>query len=391
MAWLRLQSVTKVYADGTVALRGLSLAAAQGEFLVLVGPSGCGKTTTLRLIAGLEEPTEGEIWLGGRCINGLPPRKRDVAMVFQNYALYPHMTVYDNLAFGLRMRRRELGLTKAEIDQRVRDVAEMLGIGRLLDKKPAALSGGERQRVALGRAIVRRPAVFLFDEPLSNLDAQLRAEVRRDLKRLHAEIQTTMVYVTHDQIEAMTLGDRVAVLRDGQLQQVGTPQQLYDRPENLFVACFLGSPRINTVEGELVVESGRVQFRCGAFRMDVPPGLVPADVPQGGWRLVWAIRPEHISLARETGNNYNVAEGTDLAARVTVVEPWGREQVLYCDCGGVELTVLCPAALAVRPGQQVLLRPLLTESLWFDPTTGRRMELGCQARSEKVPGNGMTG
>ena len=352
-----------------------------------MGPSGCGKTTTLRLIAGLEQPTAGEIWLGGRCINDLPPRQRNVAMVFQNYALYPHMTVYDNLAFGLRMRRRELGLGRAEIDRRVREVADMLGIGGLLQKKPAALSGGEKQRVALGRAIVRRPAVFLFDEPLSNLDAQLRADVRRDLKRLHAEMGATMVYVTHDQVEAMTLGDRVAVLRDGELQQVGSPQELYSSPANLFVARFIGSPRINAVRGQVVEEAGITWFQAGNLRLALPgPPAAGADR-----EIIWAVRPEHISLAAEIGNNYNVAEGNELLAQVMVVEPWGRELAVYCDCHGIELAVVCPAHVALEPGQQVRLRPQWAQSLWFDPATEQRVELGLAVQSGMVPGNDMTG
>jgi len=377
---LRLRGLTKVYAGGTVALRSLDLEVRAGELLVLVGPSGCGKTTTLRLIAGLEEPTEGEVWIGEREVTAVVPRDRDVAMVFQNYALYPHMSVYDNLAFGLRMRRRQLGLSKEEIDRRVREVAARLGLEPLLGRRPRQLSGGERQRVALGRAMVRRPAVFLLDEPLSNLDAQLRLEVRRDLKKLHQDLGATMLYVTHDQVEAMTLGDRVAVLRDGALQQVAEPQRLYNEPANLFVACFVGAPPMNTVVGRVEGGDGGPWFTAGRLRFRVSEAVAERLV---GWgSVVWAIRPEHISLAATAANNYNEDAGLSLPARVTVVEPWGREQVVYCLCGGAELAVVCPVDVCVAPGAEVVLRPQWARQLWFAPGTGERIAAGLDERSE---------
>jgi multiple sugar transport system ATP-binding protein len=241
MAQIVLEDVWKVYADGTEAVRSLDLHIEDGEFMVLVGPSGCGKTTALRMVAGLEAITKGEIRIGDRVVNDVPPKERDIAMVFQNYALYPHMSVYDNMAFGLKLQK----VPKPEIDKRVRDAAHILGLDELLDRKPRALSGGQRQRVAMGRAIVRKPQAFLMDEPLSNLDAKLRVQMRAEIARLQHELDVTTIYVTHDQIEAMTMGDRVAVIRKGMLQQVDNPQRLYERPRNIFVAGFIGSPAMN--------------------------------------------------------------------------------------------------------------------------------------------------
>ena len=277
---IKLTNVTKEYAGGVRAVDGVDLPIASGEFLVLVGPSGCGKSTLLRMIAGLEEVTRGEIVIGERAVTHLSPRDRDVAMVFQNYALYPHYTVEKNLGYGLRVRHRP----KEEIARRVREVAAMLGLEELLQRRPGALSGGQRQRVAMGRAIIRQPAAFLMDEPLSNLDAKLRVDMRAQLARLHAELAVTTVYVTHDQVEAMTLGERVAVMRDGKLQQVDTPQSLYRRPANLFVAAFIGSPAMNLVEGE--VADGTVEFAG----IRVP--LQGNDVPRG--RVVLGIRPQDL-------------------------------------------------------------------------------------------------
>jgi ABC-type sugar transport system ATPase subunit len=339
MASVTLTGVTKVYAEGVSALAGLDLEIRDHEFLVLLGPSGCGKSTTLRLIAGLEEVTAGEIRIGDRVVNRVSPKDRDIAMVFQNYALYPHMTVYQNLAFGLRLRyggswvsrlwRRwwnpeqavELGRRRREIPERVRQTAAGLGIESLLGRLPRQLSGGERQRVALGRAMVRQPAVFLFDEPLSNLDAKLRVETRRELKQLHGRLQATMIYVTHDQVEALTLGQRIAVLDRGTLQQVGSPLDVYDRPRNRFVASFIGSPPMNLVSGELRDEAGQGWFTAGGLRCrllawrsemdevesvqaersgDVARGLAsaactwPAEVTSR--RAVLGFRPEHVRL-----------------------------------------------------------------------------------------------
>jgi multiple sugar transport system ATP-binding protein len=283
VAQISLEQVTKEFTSGVRVVDEVDLEIASGEFLVLVGPSGCGKSTLLRMIAGLEEVTGGQITIGDRVVTNLSPRERDIAMVFQNYALYPHLTVEKNLAYGLRMRHTP----KDQIAQRVREVAEMLGLEPFLQRKPAALSGGQRQRVAMGRAIVRKPAAFLMDEPLSNLDAKLRVDMRAQLARLHAELKVTTVYVTHDQVEAMTLGERVAVMRDGRIQQVDTPQKLYRRPANLYVAAFIGSPAMNLVEAE--VTDGRVQFAG----LSIP--LAANHVAPG--RVVLGIRPQDFSLA----------------------------------------------------------------------------------------------
>ncbi|HXF73072.1 MAG TPA: sn-glycerol-3-phosphate ABC transporter ATP-binding protein UgpC [Actinomycetota bacterium] len=296
MAEIVLEDVSKVYPDGTRAVSDLDLGIADGEFMVLVGPSGCGKTTALRMIAGLEDVSEGTIRIGDRVVNDVPAKDRDVAMVFQNYALYPHMTVYENMAFGLRLRRMD----RAEIDRRVREAARILGLADLLDKKPRALSGGQRQRVAMGRAIVRDPQVFLFDEPLSNLDAKLRVQMRAEIARLQNELGVTTVYVTHDQVEAMTMGDRVAVIKKGELQQVAPPQELYDRPVNLFVAGFIGSPAMNMVEAELARVDGGLAVRFGDVTLGIDERALaerPALRAYEGRKVVVGIRPEDMEDA----------------------------------------------------------------------------------------------
>jgi len=270
MAEIVLDDVSKVYADGTLAVSDLSLDIEDGEFVVLVGPSGCGKTTALRMIAGLESISGGTLSIDDRVVNGVPPKERDIAMVFQNYALYPHMTVYDNMAFGLKLRK----LPKTEIDRRVREAGDILGLDDLLQRKPKALSGGQRQRVAMGRAIVREPKAFLMDEPLSNLDAKLRVQMRTEIARIQHELNVTTIYVTHDQVEAMTMGDRVAVIRKGKLQQVDTPQRLYDHPVNLFVAGFIGSPAMNMVEATLSTSNGAAIVEFGGQKLSVPPEVV---------------------------------------------------------------------------------------------------------------------
>ncbi len=296
MAEIALEDVSKVYPDGTRAVSDLDLGIADGEFMVLVGPSGCGKTTALRMIAGLEDVTEGTIRIGDRVVNDVPPKDRDVAMVFQNYALYPHMSVYENMAFGLRLRRMD----RAEIDRRVREAARILGLSELLDKKPRALSGGQRQRVAMGRAIVREPRAFLMDEPLSNLDAKLRVQMRAEIARLQNDLGVTTVYVTHDQVEAMTMGDRVAVIKKGELQQVAPPQELYDRPVNLFVAGFIGSPAMNMVEAELARADGGLVARFGETSLRIDERALqerPALRAYEGRKVVVGIRPEDIEDA----------------------------------------------------------------------------------------------
>ena len=296
MAGIVMEDVSKVYADGTTAVSDLSLDIKDEEFIVLVGPSGCGKTTALRMVAGLESVTRGTIAIGDRVVNAVPPKERDIAMVFQNYALYPHMSVYDNMAFGLKLRK----LPKEEIDRRVLQAAEILGLEEYLQRKPKALSGGQRQRVAMGRAIVREPQAFLMDEPLSNLDAKLRVQMRAEVSRLQSELGVTTIYVTHDQTEAMTMGDRVAVIRKGELQQVDAPQFLYDHPANLFVAGFIGSPAMNMVEADLVREDGGLYAVFGSTRLRVADEVVSERSgvrAYEGHRVIVGIRPENMEDA----------------------------------------------------------------------------------------------
>jgi multiple sugar transport system ATP-binding protein len=296
MTGIVMEEVSKVYADGTTAVSDLSLDIKDEEFIVLVGPSGCGKTTALRMVAGLESITHGTIAIGDRVVNTVPPKERDIAMVFQNYALYPHMSVFDNMAFGLKLRK----LPKEEIDRRVRQAADILGLDEFLQRKPKALSGGQRQRVAMGRAIVREPQAFLMDEPLSNLDAKLRVQMRAEVSRLQSELGVTTIYVTHDQVEAMTMGDRVAVIKKGELQQVDAPQFLYDHPANLFVAGFIGSPAMNMVEADLVREDGGLYTVFGSTRLRVADEVVserPGIRAYEGRRVIAGIRPENMEDA----------------------------------------------------------------------------------------------
>ena len=331
MAGVILRRLSKTYAGNIPAVREVTLEIADEEFVVLVGPSGCGKSTTLRLIAGLEEATGGEIQIGDRLVNNVPPKDRDIAMVFQNYALYPHMTVYKNMAFGLMLRK----YPKREIEARVGDAAKILGLEDLLQRKPRALSGGQRQRVALGRAIVRQPAVFLFDEPLSNLDAKLRVQMRAELKKLHTRLRTTMIYVTHDQVEAMTMGDRIVVMLDGRIQQVATPTEIYNRPANRFVAGFIGSPPMNFVEGTIVAENGAMWFQDAGqvLRLRVDATHTPALSKHAGKAVTLGIRPETL--------NENIGQlarpGESITATVEVVEPMGAENYLYLRAGETPL------------------------------------------------------
>ena len=315
MAEIALENLAKVYPDGTPALSDLTLDVQDGELVVFVGPSGCGKTTALRMVAGLEDITSGVVRIGRRVVNKLPPKDRDVAMVFQNYALYPHMSAYDNMAFGLKMR----SLPRAEIRRRVADAARVLGLEQVLKKKPRTLSGGQRQRVAMGRAIVREPQAFLMDEPLSNLDAKLRVEMRAEIARIQRDLQATTIYVTHDQVEAMTLGDRVVVLRDGYLQQVGTPKELYERPVNLFVAEFIGSPAMNLVGADIVKDNGtlRAVFGTNSLNLDARPELTP----YAGRRVILGIRPEDLDDASVTGRG----DSGTIAAVVDIREDLGSE------------------------------------------------------------------
>jgi len=326
MATVAFESVGKVYDDGTRALRDFDLAIADGEFMVLVGPSGCGKTTALRMVAGLEGISEGTIRIGDVVVNGLEPRKRDIAMVFQNYALYPHMTVYKNIAFGLRMRK----VPQEEIRRRVLEAARVLGIGELLERKPRVLSGGQRQRVAMGRAIVRDPQAFLMDEPLSNLDAKLRVQMRAEIARIQREVGATTIYVTHDQVEAMTMGDRVAVLRKGVLQQVATPQELYERPANLFVASFIGSPAMNLLQARIErAADGGLSCRVGRQRIALPAELTgarPALAARAGSTVGVGIRPEAL---RDAAQAPGAPADSRLRGRVVTTELLGFELLAH--------------------------------------------------------------
>jgi multiple sugar transport system ATP-binding protein len=314
VAEITLEDVGKVYADGTRAVTGFDLGVRDGEFMVLVGPSGCGKTTALRMVAGLEDISEGTVRIGERVVNDLPARDRDIAMVFQNYALYPHMSVYDNMAFGLKLRK----VPKEEIDRRVQDAAHILGLEDFLKRRPRALSGGQRQRVAMGRAIVREPQAFLMDEPLSNLDAKLRVQMRSEIAKIQRDLGTTTIYVTHDQVEAMTMGDRVAVMRKGVLQQVDAPQELYDHPLNLFVAGFIGSPAMNLVEGSLSSSDGATFVEFGGFRLRVDDQAVrarPALAKFDGKKVVLGLRPESmedVSLVSDAPQDRRISATVDL-------------------------------------------------------------------------------
>jgi multiple sugar transport system ATP-binding protein len=318
--------VTKVFDGGTVALDDFSLEVADGEFMVLVGPSGCGKTTALRMVAGLEDITAGEILIGDRTVNDVDPRGRDVAMVFQNYALYPHMTVLDNIAFGLRARR----VPRSEAKRRVEEISRTLGLDRLLDRKPRQLSGGQRQRVAMGRAIVRDPSVFLMDEPLSNLDARLRVQMRAEVARIQHELSATTIYVTHDQVEAMTMGDRVAVMRGGVLQQTGDPQSVFDRPANLFVASFIGSPPMNLVQARLEERDGGLAAHVGEQRLPIPGELLterPALRSYPGRTIGLGIRPEHL---RDSGSS-EAGHSATLRGSLRAIEALGSELLLHLE------------------------------------------------------------
>jgi multiple sugar transport system ATP-binding protein len=363
MAQVVLKDLGKKY-DEVVAVRDVNLSIKDKEFVVLVGPSGCGKSTTLRMIAGLEEISSGEIYIGERLVNDLPPKDRDIAMVFQNYALYPHMTVYDNMAFGLKMRK----FPKPQIEQRVREAAQMLGIQDLLSRKPRQLSGGQRQRVAVGRAIVRHPQVFLFDEPLSNLDAKLRVQMRVELKRLHERLETTAIYVTHDQVEAMTLGDRVVVMKDGLVQQVGDPLGVYSKPRNRFVAGFIGSPAMNfvdctvTANGELAVESQ-------GLRVSVPPAQKAGLERHKGKNVIMGVRPEDIREA--TGSD---PASYRLDAVVEVVEPLGNEILLDVRVGKHPLVARVPPTSRVKIHEQIPLALNPERLHFFDTQTEQAIE-----------------
>jgi len=354
MAAVGIRGARKSFGQ-TEVLHGVDIDIADGEFCVLVGPSGCGKSTLLRMIAGLENISEGEILIGDRVVNHVHPKERDIAMVFQNYALYPHMTVADNMGFSLALR----GTSKALIKERVGIAADILGLAPYLDRYPRQLSGGQRQRVAMGRAIVRDPQVFLFDEPLSNLDAKLRVQMRTEIKELHQRLKTTTVYVTHDQIEAMTMADKIVVMHDGRVEQVGAPLELYDRPANRFVAGFIGSPAMNFLEGAFDgAEGKRVVKMASGARLPV----AAAGAATQGQPVVYGIRPEHLELADD---------GFD--AEVIVIEPTGSETQLFARVDGQEIVAVFRERHDFAPGQKIRLRPRPDMAHLFDPTSGQRI------------------
>ncbi|MCC6468018.1 MAG: sn-glycerol-3-phosphate ABC transporter ATP-binding protein UgpC [Alphaproteobacteria bacterium] len=356
MASVDVRKVFKRFGSVEV-VHGIDVTIEEGSFVVLLGPSGCGKSTLLRMIAGLEEITSGEIAIGGKVVNNVPPKDRDIAMVFQNYALYPHMKVYDNMAFGLKLR----GAEKATIDQKVRQAATILNLTEYLDRFPRQLSGGQRQRVAMGRAIVRDPQVFLFDEPLSNLDAKLRVQMRTEIRELHQRLKSTSVYVTHDQIEAMTMADKIVVMRDGHIEQSGAPLEVYDRPNNLFVAGFIGSPAMNLVEGTVKRANGATQV-VTADGVSLPAGA--NAVAAEGSKVIYGIRPDHIALANG---------GASLDVEVAVVEPTGAETLVVGKLGKTDIQAAFRERHAFKPGQRVPMTPMLDKVHLFDAGSGRRL------------------
>jgi multiple sugar transport system ATP-binding protein len=375
MATVTFDNVWKRYGD-VVAVNQLNLEIQDGEFMVLVGPSGCGKTTSLRMIAGLEEVSEGQLRIGDRVVNDLAPKDRDVAMVFQSYALYPHMTVRDNLAFGLKLRK----VPKADIEKRVNEAAKTIQLENLLDRKPKQLSGGQRQRVALGRAIVREPAVFLMDEPLSNLDAKLRVQTRAEIARLHQRLETTVVYVTHDQVEAMTMGDRISVMNNGLLQQVGPPQELYDRPVNKFVAGFIGSPAMNFIPATVEREGDRAVLRSGEMTMTIPDRFREAVGATTGRQITLGIRPEHFEIGAETGQN-----AATLRAKTDVVEFLGNEELLHMRLNDLDLVAIVEAQHHIRPGDIVDFMVPLNKVHLFDEENGSALDGGIRSQQQQQP------
>jgi multiple sugar transport system ATP-binding protein len=346
MASVQIKNIEK-YFGTTHIIRGVDIDIEDGQFTVLVGPSGCGKSTLLRMLAGLEEISTGEVRIGGRVVNNVPPKERDIAMVFQNYALYPHMTVYENMAFSLKLAKAD----NAQIEERVKKAAEILGLTQLFERYPRQLSGGQRQRVAMGRAIVRKPQVFLFDEPLSNLDAKLRVAMRTEIKELHQRLRTTSVYVTHDQIEAMTMADKIVVMNAGRVEQIGSPLDLYDNPANLFVAGFIGSPAMNMFRGRM---NGTSVMLADGVSLPAQGNIAT------GRDVVIGVRPEHLAV-----------DASGVPAQVTVVEPTGADTQIFCKIAGHEVTAVVRERHVFRPGESIRLRPSLT--YMFDPDTGTRI------------------
>ncbi|ONI39432.1 sugar ABC transporter ATP-binding protein [Candidatus Epulonipiscium fishelsonii] len=364
MAGLKLTNICKEYSNGFKAVKDFCLDIEDKEFIIFVGPSGCGKSTTLRMIAGLEEITSGELYIGDKLCNDVAPKDRDIAMVFQNYALYPHMTVYDNMAFGLKLRKTP----KEEIDRRVREAAKILDIDQCLDRKPKALSGGQRQRVAMGRAIVREPKVFLMDEPLSNLDAKLRVQMRTEISKLHQRLQTTFIYVTHDQVEAMTLGTRIVVLKDGITQQVDSPAKLYAEPKNLFVAGFIGSPQMNFIETKVTKEGDQFILTFGQSKVVLPPSKTEKLEGYVGKNIMMGIRPEH-TADMDTVVASEVPKYAVVSAKVEVTEMLGAETYLYMVCEGTNMTGRVDPSCKAGAGSTVKLGIEVSKIHLFDLDT----------------------
>ena len=363
MANVELKNVGKTYPGNVMAVEDFNLSIADKEFVVLVGPSGCGKSTTLRMVAGLEEISTGTITIGDRVVNDVPPKDRDIAMVFQNYALYPHMTVFDNMAFGLKLRK----FRKSVIRERVNEAAEILGIGELLERRPKALSGGQRQRVAVGRAIVRKPKVFLFDEPLSNLDAKMRVQMRVEISRLHTTLESTMIYVTHDQVEAMTMGDRIVVMDKGLIQQVADPITLYDQPANRFVAGFIGTPPMNFFDGTVAAQNGGFRFDEGRFSVQIPSEWNQSLSTHAGKAVTFGVRPEDVGSAMaEASENPPTIE-----ASVDVIEPMGAESYVHLNTGKHTFISRVDAHKRFTVGQDAALPVLMSKSHFFDSETGK--------------------
>jgi len=357
MATVELKNIGKVYEGGVRAVENANITVNDREFVVLVGPSGCGKTTTLRMVAGLEDITEGELYIDGNLVNDVPPKDRDIAMVFQNYALYPHMTVYDNMAFGLKIRK----YPKAEIQQRVKEAAQILDIEELLDRKPKALSGGQRQRVAVGRAIVRKPKVFLFDEPLSNLDAKLRVQMRAEISALHTRLQATMIYVTHDQVEAMTMADKIVVMKSGVIQQIGSPLDLYNHPANRFVAGFIGSPPMNFLSVTLRDEGGKIIADEGDSQIEITGRYLNALKPYIGKEIVFGVRPEDLSYIEKGGKGVHT--------KVDVIEPLGAEIHVYVSTKKHQMIARVPPTVQFKVGDEAVFTPMVERVIFFDLET----------------------
>ncbi len=362
MAEVVLKNVKKVFDKKVIAVKDCSFTINDKEFIVLVGPSGCGKSTTLRMVAGLEEITEGEIYIDKKLVNDVPPKDRDIAMVFQNYALYPHMSVYQNMAFGLKLRK----YPKEEIEQRVKDAAQILGIEELLERKPKALSGGQRQRVAVGRAIVRKPKVFLFDEPLSNLDAKLRVQMRTEISKLHSQLETTMVYVTHDQVEAMTMGDRIVVMKDGLIHQIESPLNLYDKPANVFVAGFIGSPAMNFFDGKIVKDTG-ICFDSGSFKYEIKDKINGKLDKYIDKDIIFGIRPEDILVEPVETGTEDMADSR--ICDVEVVEPMGNEIFLYLKTGDTSFVARVNARREYKEKMKLHLNFRAEKSHFFNKET----------------------